>query len=811
MNAAHKILTVSYGTFSCTLEGFDDPFNTMKAIAEYFRDLAAEDRYFGAEPPQPDAAMLHKIAEREIQRRVEAKIQDNGVVLRARDSNEAVVADTTAAENVSVKISEAVSEPVSAAVLAAPVAQPQASATIQASATMGTTHLTSGSAPAATQEAAPKAAPRLLAEDAATQAMASAAQRLQRLRAAQAAPVVVHAADVTGAQVKAPAPEAAPEALVTLALAAAPAVAPVHALTPVEPVADITADTTGQITDKIAAEGIAPPLTELAPEAEVIADDIPADMPEVLPEDAQPEDAQPEDALVDAPESAADLAMFTRLAEVATPAHTEALSPADDVLAVAQESAEPETVEPETTGLLPMAEDTDADVLSALRETLAGALDSAEITPEALAAEGQFADADQAPAADDLAAILEQPPVEALTPIQTAEVTLPDLGAYLVPAEADLPEDQPQELPADLTLVLPEDISADLPEDYRAEDLAALPATDEQPEVEALAPAEVVAEVVAETPREGDAQAPLVAEKIQRARARVIKIRRLEPSAPVDSPIAAEEPAATEALTTAPATAPAEDRSAALRSALTEPAPSRLPVAQTDDAAVDRLIQKANSEFEEPQTKRRRSAIAHLKAAVLATVAERRAKGAPKPDDNLRQDPYRKDLDQVMRPATERPAPLVLLPTLRIDQPATAPAAVAVQPVRPRRVTHAATLRPAFSPEEDELAAAEMANVFNETPKQSFQDFADGLGASSLQDLIEAAGAFLTLTRGQDGFTRPELFAQINALGSEPSREDGLRGFGRLLREGRLTRTEAGTYALTEISPMLAQAKRRAS
>ncbi len=85
MDSHPKAMTVSYGTFSCTLEGFDDPFTTMQLVAEYFRKLSADDRYFGSEPLQPDASKLHQIAESANPNRVDAEVTDNSIILRQAD------------------------------------------------------------------------------------------------------------------------------------------------------------------------------------------------------------------------------------------------------------------------------------------------------------------------------------------------------------------------------------------------------------------------------------------------------------------------------------------------------------------------------------------------------------------------------------------------------------------------------------------------------------------------------------------------------------------------------------------------------
>jgi pilus assembly protein FimV len=83
------VLTVSYGTFSCTLEGFENSFDTMKTVAEYFRALAAGDRFFGAEPSKLDAEILGILEQRGKQLGINTRQSgDTSIVLTPSQSYE---------------------------------------------------------------------------------------------------------------------------------------------------------------------------------------------------------------------------------------------------------------------------------------------------------------------------------------------------------------------------------------------------------------------------------------------------------------------------------------------------------------------------------------------------------------------------------------------------------------------------------------------------------------------------------------------------------------------------------------------------
>ena len=743
MVGSSKILTVSYGTFSCTLEGFDDSFDTMKAIAEYFRGLAADDRYFGAEPPTPDAEMLARIAEREISRRVEAHEHQGRIVLRA-DEEQATGQPTAESQQ--------------------------------------------ATAPATRQETP---------EDAPAQETA--------VRTALAAPLAEPVAEPPRAE-----PPVADDT----------AEAPVADDTPVEPIAEAPAmHDTPPVTEP-ERDAVVEPEREAEPETEAVAEPEPE-------ADAEPE--APAEPVAEAP------------AEHDTPplAEPEAVAEAEPEAVADLEAPEPEAEELRA----PLAADPDsfAAKLHMIRSVVSG---------EAPAADDQYSEDEHAqdfvPTETDDAAFWPDAYEEDAT--EEVSTALDDLveDAVPEPADADSFEDTLAALMSDAPAEPEAPVTSENVQDESVEELPEPVArTDPDPVIEDDALR--AAQEADETP--GAAAEP--AEEVQPAEeapaARVMKVKRAELEEALEQGLfeedddEAEDEEAGNLFDEADAALSPEDE-AELQRELAEVEADMTPQAAAEDVAeeaetvaedapdlaaeaeaeadapateapsgrrklaraeagndLSRIFDETDTQLEAPASSQRRNTIQHLRAALAATRAEKQAGSELKP--NVDDTPYRTDLADVVRPrrpqavasdarsarpTESRPAPLKLVAEQRVDTPR--------DPVRPRRIS----------------AADAQADVVTDTDG-GFVAYAEEMGATALPDLLEAAAAYLADVEGRPQFSRPMLMGKLKEIEKDSfSREDGLRSFGRLLREGKLQKLSGGRFAVTEDTEFRTQDKRQA-
>lgn len=243
------------------------------------------------------------------------------------------------------------------------------------------------------------------------------------------------------------------------------------------------------------------------------------------------------------------------------------------------------------------------------------------------------------------------------------------------------------------------------------------------------------------------------------------------------------------------------------------------------DEALSRLMKQTDNEMEGSETKRRQSAIQHLKAAVAATVADRKVTGekAGETETVSRLARYRNDLAMAVKAALpggrgatagDRPAPLVLVSEQRIDRPrqsGTPNASAAPAPIRPRRVTSAGLGMAAATDldlSDDEEDDDDLSNVFGDS--KGFAEFVEKIGASSFEQILEASAAYLAGVEGRSHFSRPQLMRHLTEVIPQGTfqREDGLRSFGTLLRDGRIAKVRRGQFMLSEESTYLAEARK---
>ncbi|MGH1354391.1 MAG: hypothetical protein ACRBBS_04855 [Thalassovita sp.] len=482
-------------------------------------------------------------------------------------------------------------------------------------------------------------------------------------------------------------------------------------------------------------------------------------------------------------------------AEVSEPvAEAPAFEAVEDIAADEPEAAEPEVVEEaiiEPIAKTPVAEPTPepkfdeesvADKLSRIRAVVNSKV-ADEAQPSVDYSEDQHAEDLVQDAADEPA---EEAPIDAILR-ETADVTEDNYEPIQEPEdEAPATELTAQESPAVEDPQLAEDIAEATQEAVPQEvPKAARPARVIRMKREAFDAAVADGQIEADSPKAKPEKSLSAAdeEDLLRELAEVeaeLNLTRLS-----DAPAEAEEDEV-ESIFAEPEDAPAE------------PTPVEPAAAANGDTDVSRLMDKAAQEMDRPEGAHRRSAIAHLRAAVEATRAETEAGGGlGRGDDSL--DAYRDDLNNVVRPRrpraagaqpepgrrpTKKPAPLKLVAEQRVDTEEAAQPRV----VRPRRVSL-----------EDDAPQAPNAPEVSAEQAATFAEFAAQAGVKDLSDVMEAAAAYMSYVEGRQKFSRPQLMNKARQIEEyQFTREDGLRSFGQLLRDGKIEKLKGGRFTVSD-------------